>query len=42
MIVYDFIDDDFYIINTITKEIFKGCIYQPENNKNIIQSNIFH
>ena len=28
MIIYDFIDNEFYIINTTTKEIFKGCIVE--------------
>jgi len=33
MIVYDFIDNEFYIINTITKQIFKGCIIEEIENK---------
>jgi len=33
MVIYECINNEFYIVNTITKEIFKGCIVEEIENK---------
>lgn len=33
MVIYEWINNEFYIINTTTKEIFKGCIVEEIENE---------